>query len=412
MRPEGVAVLVSLQMLFEPPGLREPFSKWGEYNRLSMNRRAFLTATGGVAALLAMPQDENEAGFAALFDGKSLEGWSVQDGPEAAFYVNDGAIVVHESAGYPAWLRSARQYENFDFRGEFFVKGWTNSGIYLHAPGHGRNTWCGTKINIFHQVDAKPAPESMGSIFPVVPPLRVNVKNQGEWNTFRILMDWPRLEVWINGEPVQDLDVETVPDLRHRLRSGYLGLESLSYPVRFRNLRIRELPAKVAWTPLYENQRDLSKWQVSEGKPVFEALGGVLHSDGVGHFATLDKFRDFELQMYVRHAWHHNGGVLFRTSGRGSRGRHYEIQLHDVEGAHYPTGSLYSIKRGLYPRIEPSLWWLLQLHVKDATCLVRINGETVTEYDRLDNLDEGPIELQAHDAGRWTEYKHILVRRI
>jgi hypothetical protein len=377
-----------------------------------MHRRAFLTATGGAAALFAMPQDENESGFTALFDGKSLDGWSVRDGPEAAFYVNDGAIVVHESAGYPTWLRSARQYENFDFRGEFFVKGWCNSGIYLHAPEHGRNMWCGTKINIFHEVDAKPAPESMGSIFPLVPPLKVNVKNQGEWNTFRIVMDWPRLRVWTNGEPIQDLDMETVPELRHRLRSGYLGLESLSYPIRFRNLRVRELPSKVTWTPLYEGPSDFAKWHVSDGKPVFEALGAVLHSDGVGHFATLDKFRDFELQMYVRHAWHHNGGVLFRTAGQGSRGRHYEIQLHDVEGAHYPTGSLYSIHRGLYPRIEPGQWWLLQLRVKDAGCLVRINGETVTQYDRLDNLDEGPIELQAHDAGRWTEYKHILVRRI
>ena len=98
-----------------------------------------------------------------------------------------------------------------------------NSGIYLHAPEHGRNIWCGMKINIFHQVDAKPAPESMGSIFPLVPPLKVNVKNKGEWNTFRILMDWPRLRVWTNGEVIQDLDVETVPELRHRLRTRVPG---------------------------------------------------------------------------------------------------------------------------------------------------------------------------------------------
>jgi len=82
----------------------------------------------------------------------------------------------------------------------------------------------------------------------VAAPLKVNVKNKAEWNTFRILMDWPRLRVWTNDEPVQDLDVETVPELRHRLRSGYLGFESLSYPIRFRNLRVRELPSKVAWT--------------------------------------------------------------------------------------------------------------------------------------------------------------------
>jgi len=305
-----------------------------------MNRRSFLGGAAAAPLLWAAPQEADETGFTSIFDGKSLDGWSVQDGPEAAFYVNEGAIVVHESAGYPAWLRSGRRYENFDFRGEFFVKGWINSGIYLHAPDHGRNIWCGMKINIFHQVDATPAPESMGSIFPVVPPLKVNVKNKGEWNTFRIVMDWPRLRVWTNDEAVQDLDVEAVPELRHRLRSGYLGLESLSYPIRFRNLRVHELPSKVAWTPLYETPADLDKWHISDGKPIFQALGGVLHSDGLGNLATNEKYRDFELQMYVRHAWHHNGGVLFRTEGKASRGRHYEIQLHDVEGAHYPTGSL------------------------------------------------------------------------
>ncbi len=377
-----------------------------------MNRRNFLAGAGAAPLMWAAQETAEEAGFASLFDGRSLAGWSVQEGPEAAFYVKDGAIVVHESAGYPTWLRSARQYENFDFRGEFFVKGWTDSGIYLHAPEHGRNMWCGMKIHIFHQVDETPAPESMGSIFPVVAPLKVNVKNQGAWNSFRIVMDWPRLRVWTNEEAVQDLDVDSVPELRHRLRSGYLGLESLSYPIRFRNLRVRDLPSKVTWSPLYETPQDFAKWHVSDGKPLFEPLDAVLHSDGVGHMATQEKFRDFELQMYVRHAWHHNGGVLFRTSGQGSRGRHYEIQLHDVEGAHYPTGSLYSYKRGLYPHIEAGQWFLLQLRVKDNTCLVRINGETVLEYDKLENLEEGPIELQAHDAGRWTEYKHILVRRI
>jgi hypothetical protein len=376
-----------------------------------MRRRDFLATASSTPALFAA-QAAAETGFLSLFDGRSLANWSVADGPESAFYVNDGAIVVHPSAGYPTWLRSARQYENFDFRGEFFVKPWCNSGIYLHAPEHGRNMYCGMKINIFHQVDEKPAPESMGSIFPLVAPSKVNVKNKSEWNTFRILMEWPRLQVWTNGEQVQDLDVETVPELGHRLRAGYLGLESLSYPIRFRGLRVRELPSKLVWTPLYNSAADLAKWHVSDGKPLFEGLGPVLHSDGLGHFATNEKYRDFELQMYVRHAWHHNGGVLFRTSGEGSRGRHYEIQLHDVEGAHYPTGSLYTLKRALYPRIEPDKWWLLQMGVKDNRCWVRINGETVMEYARLENLEEGPIELQAHDAGRYTQYKQILVRRI
>src|SRR5689334_11529659 len=193
---------------------------WRNGTIVSMERRGFLATAA--APLLFSQTESQETGFTSLFNGKSLDGWTICDGPESAFYVNDGAIVVHESAGFPTWLRSAREYENFDFRGEFFIRGWMNSGIYLHAPEHGRNTWCGMKINIFHQVDEKPAPESMGSIFPLVPPSKVNVKNKSEWNTFRILMDWPRLQVWTNGEQIQNLDVESVPELRHRLRRGYL----------------------------------------------------------------------------------------------------------------------------------------------------------------------------------------------
>ncbi len=217
---------------------------------------------------------------------------------------------------------------------------------------------------------------------------------------------------------IQDLRRRIRPNSAIALRTGFsaTSLECAAlYPIRFRNLRVRELPSKVAWTPLYESPADFEKWHISDGKPTFQPLGAVLHSDGVGPLlATNEKFRDFELQMYVRHAWHHNGGVLFRTAGHGSQGRHYEIQLsRRSRGAHLPhRAPLYSIHRGLYPRIEAGQWWLFQLRVKDAACLVRINGETVTEYARLENLDEGPIELQAHDAGRFTDYKQILVRRI
>lgn len=371
-----------------------------------MNRRQFLA---GSAAGVAFAQAANdESGFINLFDGRSLSGWSIQDGPESAFYVEDGDIVVHESGGFPAWLRSAKQYENFDFRCDFYIKGWIDSGVYIHAPEHGRNMWCGMQVHIFQERDAVPKPESMGAIFPVIAPKTVNVKP--EWNTMRILMDWPNLKVWTNGEIVQDLNVENYPDLRVRLRRGYLGLESLSYPIRFRNLRVRELPGEEQWTTLYTGPADLAKWRVSQGKPRFQAVDEVLHLDGLGYIATNDKFRDFELQTYIRHSKHHNSGILFRSDGQGSSARHYEIQLHDVEGAHYPTGSLYTFKRSTYPRIEAEKWYLLQMWAKGKDCLVRINGENVMEYHDMDNLAEGFIQLQAHQLGSWTQFKHLVLR--
>jgi len=348
-------------------------------------------------------------GFTSLFDGRTLAGWIAADGPEPAFYVHDGAIVGGPASGYPAWLRSQRQYENFDFRCEFFVQGWTDGGVYFHAPEHGLKSRCGFKISIFQQQDAEPRTNSMGSIFPLIAPRKVNVRNRGEWNSLRIQMDWPALRVWVNGEQVHDVDVDQHPDLRFRLRSGYLGLETLSYPIRFRNLGIRELPGKSHWQPLFRGPEDLVNWTVTESNPRaparFEASGAVLRGDGLGNLVTREKFRDFALQLYIRGSRHHNGGILFRSSP------HYEIQLHDVEESHYPTGSLYHFRRSSYPRIESEQWFLFQMWVKERWCLVRINGENVMEYDRLENLNEGPIALQAHDAGRWIDYKDILVRR-
>ena len=375
-----------------------------------MKRRQFLAGVTSGLALAQANQARAEDGFATLFDGQSLEGWTVCDGPETAFHVHDGCIVVHEAAGYPAWLRSNREYENFDFHCEFFIKGWADSGVYFHAPAHGRSTWCGMKVHIFQDRDEVPKPESMGSIFPVLAPKKVNVRP--EWNSMRILMDWPRLQVWTNDELIQDVNVADDPELKLRRRHGYMGLESLSYPVRFRNLRIRELPSKDTWQDLYVKAADLSKWRISQGKPTFEAVGDVLHADGLGYLATNQKFLDFELETYIRHFKHHNSGILFRTDGHGADSRHYEVQLHDVEGAHYPTGSLYHYKRAIYPRIEAEQWFPLQMWVKGKDCLVRINGETVLEYHDMDNLEEGYIELQAHDAGRWTQFKQMRIKAL
>jgi hypothetical protein len=375
-----------------------------------MTRRSLLAATVALPSYLGA--QSGEVGFTSLFNGTNLDGWTVQDGPSTAFYVKDGAIVVHEAFGFPAWLRSTRQYENFDFRGEFFLKGWMDSGIYLHAPEHGRPMGNGMQIHLFHQNDEKPMPQSMGAVFPVIAPIKINVKNQGEWNSFRILMDWPRLQVWTNEELIQDLNVDRTPELRGRFRRGYLGFESLSYPIRFRSLRVKELPSKEQWQMLYGGPADFDKWYVSDGKPNVTVAGDVLHADGNGLLATKEKFRDFELQLYVRHEKHHNGGVLFRAADAARKIRPYEIQLHDVEGAHYPTGSLYSHKRANYPKIEPEVWFPFQLFVKDRTCTVRVNGDTVLEYDQLENLTEGTIQLQAHAPGTWTEFKQIMVKRI
>ena len=115
-----------------------------------------------------------------LFNGKDLAGWHIVDGPESAFYVEDGAICASPSSIWPAWLSTDREFENFDLRLEFFVTGWSDGGVYFAAPKYGRPSFCGYKVNIFQQVDEDPRTNSMGALFnvvapQVVPPMRASI---------------------------------------------------------------------------------------------------------------------------------------------------------------------------------------------------------------------------------------------
>jgi len=340
-----------------------------------------------------------------------LNDWRMVGGPESAFTVEGREVAVHSHASFPAWLRSARQYENFELEAEFLIKGWTDSGLYLRAAEHGRPSETGLQIKIFHQKQDQPESNSMGAVFPVVAPRKINVKDG--WNTLRVRCDGPQLQVWTNGEIVQDLNLDQHNELRWRLRRGYIGFAGASADCRFRNLRIRELPSTDRWQVLYGSPADLDKWVISEGKPDFVALGNILRGDGAGHLATKEKFLDFRLQCSIRGSAQHNGGVLFRSSGRGQTPeKHYEIQLHPVEEAHFPTGSLYNIRRAKSPRIPDGQWFFFDLWVKGKEARVRIDGETVMEYAALENLDPGFIELQAHRRGYWIEFQDVRVQRL
>lgn len=365
-----------------------------------VNRRTILALP--LAAFAQAPED----GFTPLTD------WQIVDGPESAFTLSGSEIAVHAHASFPTWLRSARQFENFDLRGGFYVAGWTDSGIYVHAPEHGVPSQAGVEIKVFHQPEQEPAPNSCGAIFPVIAPRLINV-GQG-WNSFRILAEARRLRVWMNDALIHDHDPRTHPLLNLRLRSGYIGIAAASAECRFRNLRIRELPGSETWQTLYEEPADLERnWHVTAGKPGFAARGPVLRGDGSGLLATKAKFRNFYFQCYVRGAAQHNSGVLFRSAGRGTDPSYaYEIQLHPVPEAHFPTGSLYHFKRAIYPRIEDEKWFLFELWVWGRDCLVRINGETVMEYPALARTEAGFIELQAHRPGYWIEFKHLRVREL
>ncbi|MDZ7639139.1 MAG: family 16 glycoside hydrolase [Bryobacterales bacterium] len=168
-------------------------------------------------------------------------------------------------------------------------------------------------------------------------------------------MTGPRFRCGRTKESVQDLGCASNPELARRLRQGSIGLEGLGYPLKFHNLQIEELPSTDRWTVLWQPAEDIAKhWMItdnSERAPVrFVGYGPVLWCDGSGNLGTKQMFDDFELQLYIRGPQHHNSGVDFPLDGETTAiAGKYEVQVHNVPEAHYPTGWLYHYKRAPVP---------------------------------------------------------------
>ena len=73
-------------------------------------------------------------GFYSLFDGKSLDGWKVNEKPEG-FKVVDGAIVVNGERGHAFYAGPVNNHDfkDFHFKAEVMTFPKANSGIYFHT---------------------------------------------------------------------------------------------------------------------------------------------------------------------------------------------------------------------------------------------------------------------------------------
>src|SRR5579872_4788333 len=87
----------------------------------------FLTLRIGLAA--------DEAGFTALFDGKTLSGWKLVAGHGPGYVVQDGKIVCPAAGG--GNLFTEKEFANFVFRFEFVLTAGANNGIGIRAPYEG-----------------------------------------------------------------------------------------------------------------------------------------------------------------------------------------------------------------------------------------------------------------------------------
>lgn len=193
--------------------------------------------------LLAAAATAAEPGFEALFDGRSLDGWS-HDGN---WGVVDG-VIARTGRGGSLVYRRARVPDDFELRFDWKVAKGCNSGVY-YRPGQYE----------YQMLDNANSPygenprQAAASLFFCQAPTRDVVRPHGEWNEGRIVCKGTVIQHWLNGERVIDFDYadprwsEAVRLLRIRggelsARGSHLSLQDHGADVWFRNLRWRALP--------------------------------------------------------------------------------------------------------------------------------------------------------------------------
>jgi HEAT repeat protein len=183
-----------------------------------------------------------------LFNGSDLKGFKVIDGKEGNWQVTDGILTTIGEGG--GWLSTAGQYGDFQLDLDFRLSEGGNSGVFIRSPRQGDPAYSGMEIQVlddYAPVYANLKPwQYTGSIYGVQGPSLRAARKHDEWQHMQIVADGPRVIVRLNEQLIVDADLiahmdqeVTHPGLK-RL-SGFIGFQSHTSRVEYRNITIREL---------------------------------------------------------------------------------------------------------------------------------------------------------------------------
>lgn len=219
--------------------------------------RVFATLLFLTAAAVARADE----GWVDMFNGQTLEGWTQKNGT-AKYSVEDGTIVGRTNPGSPnSFLCTVMNYGDFELEFDTKVDNRLNSGVQIRsqtANKPGKNSIYNTGRVNGPQVEIEASGASgaeagyiygeatdRGWLVPADKLIPHKHFQDGEWNHYRVVAQGPRIQTFLNGQPIADLTDEPIYQT-HPV--GFIGLQVHAigpnegpYEVRWRNLRIREL---------------------------------------------------------------------------------------------------------------------------------------------------------------------------
>ncbi len=189
-----------------------------------------------------------EYGFQSLFNGKDFTHWEgAGKSAGTCWSVENGILVGLKKRG--PWLRSKKQYGDFNLRMDYLVGPGGNSGVYIRVPKNGNH----------HRRGASPPPAGIevqilddsakkhrklkpyqfcGSLYDIAGARQHVGKPPGQWNTLELNCDGTHITSIHNGVVIIDATAKKFPLLKLRKLKGFLGLQNHGGNVKFRNIRI------------------------------------------------------------------------------------------------------------------------------------------------------------------------------
>lgn len=220
------------------------------------------TATLAIALALLSPPALADDGWVDLFNGHDLSGWT-QRGGQAHYKVEDGSIVGSSVPNTSnSFLCTDRDYADFILELEFRVDPELNSGVQIRSQCFDEPKKLehdGKTLEIpagrvhGYQVEIDPSDRAWtGGIYDEsrrgwLADLSKNAParqafRQGEWNSFRIECRGDSLRTFLNNVPAADLKDSLTPKGFIALQVHGVGDEKKPMEVRWRKIRLQELP--------------------------------------------------------------------------------------------------------------------------------------------------------------------------
>lgn len=429
-------------------------------------RKTFATCASAFLIFTVCACAQPEAGFTSLFDGKTLNGWTLLGKRGDGYGVTNGVIYCAKGGG--GNLLTQKDYADFVLRFEFKLTPGGNNGVGIRCPAAGGDAaYVGMEIQILddrHQQYANIQPwQAHGSVYGVVAAKRDALKPVGEWNEEEILAQGRHIKVTVNKKVIVDTDLNDVTDagvirkhpgmFRDSGKIGFLGHNDY---VEFRNIRIKELPveqkdnkAPKGFTELF-NGKDLQGWKGLPKSPNdnpakraalskeelaklqgeadermrqhWKVEDGALAFDGKGDsLCTKKDYSDFEMLVDWKILPQGDSGIYLRGSP--------QVQIWDPHtkptksGSEVGSGGLYNNKQNPSKPLKVAdrpigEWNRFRIVMIGEKVHIFLNGELVVNDVTLENywdrekpiFPTGQIELQNHGNNLW--FKNVYVREI